>query len=80
MSAYLCMIHDVPEDDAGAHRVCGECGHVFLTLDALLDAVHAEDLQAHAFFTFIGQADPAPPVRPAAVALVHSCPHCWHDW
>lgn len=80
MSVYLCVIHDQDEDDAGAHRTCGECGHVFASEDELLDAVHAEDLERHAFFASIGQADPTPPVRPAESALVHSCPYCWHDW
>lgn len=36
MSDHMCWFHNVAEDADGAHKVCGECGHVYMTKKDLM--------------------------------------------
>lgn len=59
-----CWIHDVDEPEEGAFRVCGECFHVFMTAEELIqaDSKWYEDGRRN---------DPE---------RIWSCPLCTHDF
>lgn len=61
-----CHWHDVDEPDAGAYKACLECGHVYLTRQALRDAWEAEW--------------PGPGPSPVMVYDPPGCAYCGHDW
>lgn len=71
-----CHTHHVDEDDAGAYRVCRECGHVFPTARALRrehrrvwrDFPTREPLRYR--------------IRRQLVraSRIWTCPHCAHDF
>lgn len=83
-----CKVGDLDHCDAHAvdeplgsdpFRVCGECFHVFPTVDALL-ADHAALVER-----LNGEQLPFTPYAPPLVAKtdpaqITCCPHCAHDW
>jgi hypothetical protein len=61
-----CYIHGYePIPETGYYRLCGECYHVFVTPEELVEA-------------YVLNA-PSPVVVPD-VAEIHFCPHCTHDF
>lgn len=65
-----CWSHGYEPVPEGAHRVCGECGHCFVTEQDLIDADRE-------WFTDVEPLD-RPPVRPGSE--IYSCPRCTHDF
>lgn len=80
-----CMSHGVDESEAGAYRICLECGHAFPSAAALL-ADHA------ALVERLNTTPTPPPLAPPSGLFggplvaetdperIRFCPHCAHDF
>lgn len=65
-----CYWHNVDEPAEGAYRVCGECGHVYRTAEALR-AAFMDELAPD-----LGDLPGMPPLADEILG----CPMCLHDW
>ena len=76
-----CHVHQIDEPDSGdVYRMCGECGHVFVTeTDLRRDDLRQRERAWQAGLTGqLGEYGVAPVARPADE--IDSCPHCTHSF
>jgi hypothetical protein len=67
-----CAIHNVAEPSDGAYQVCGECGHVYMTAEDLIEADLRVRQEIGGLF-----GDAAPEAWLAGE--IYICPECSHD-
>lgn len=71
-----CHIHHIDEDDKGAHRVCGECFHVYRTARELRREERRAWWQIAAGERWWRRFRRVVAVR---ASRTFTCPHCSHD-
>lgn len=74
-SADRCFFHGVEPVPNDCYRVCGECGHAFVTAEALLQAEHdvVEEINRASLTDWRA-------VPSENADDIHFCPLCTHDW
>lgn len=72
-----CEWHQVDESAVGAYRICGECGHVFKTPAALIQAYELVGRRSRRHV--VGAVDDYP-LHGIAASTIEDCPLCGHTF
>jgi hypothetical protein len=75
-----CSVHGYEPVPEKYFRICGECGHVYLSAEELLAADAAVVAAIAQSAGAAGDTIPAELHAAQTVSQVHCCPLCTHDW